>query len=240
MSGTSPSPEASGTPAVSVLIPVYSSGDQASAAVGRILDALSGVAEVEVVLCDDGSPDDSLVHLERLSAGQRGTPIRVLSHANRGLGFTLARLIGEARGEVCIYLDMDLSFDVSRLPRLLELLSDHDIVVASRYSGATPSRVPLGRRICSRAYRWLVHVVTGTDVVDIGSGMVAFRRGRVAALGLASEGFNIHAEVFDKAGRAGYSIRAEPVPYVHAAGSFRPLRHGGLAVRDLILYRLRR
>ena len=240
MSGASPRAEASGTPAVSVLIPVYRSGDQAAEAVGRILGVLEGVERVEVILCDDGSPDDSLAQIESLRSGSAAAPIRVLSHPNRGLGFTLTRLIREARGEACVYLDMDLSFDVSRLPRLLELLSDHDIVVASRYSGATPSGVPAGRRICSRAYRGLVFLLTGTDIVDIGSGMVAFRRERVRALGLASEGFNIHAELFDKARRAGLAIRVEPVPYVHAPGSFRPLRHGALVVRDLVLYRLNR
>jgi glycosyltransferase involved in cell wall biosynthesis len=238
VSGGWPLADAPPAPAVSVLIPVYGSGVRAPVVVSRLLDALAGLGRPELLFCDDGSLDDSLAQLEATKADHADGLIRVLSHRNRGLGYTLARLIREAQADACVYLDMDLSFDVSHLPRLIALLADYDIVVASKYAGAT-CLVPLRRRLGSRAYRWLVHRLSGTRVRDIGSGMVAFRRARVAPLGLTSEGFNIHAELFDKAHRAACRVREEPVPYRHERGSFHLVRHGVLSVRDLLLYRYR-
>jgi len=238
VSGGSPRADAPEAPAVSLLMPVYSSGHRAAAAVARLTAALAPSGPIELLFCDDGSPDDSLTRLEALKAGSSGALVRVLSQPNRGLGHTLRRLIAEACADACVYLDVDLSFDPTHLPRLIHLLGEYDLVVASKYRGA-PCRVPWQRRLCSRAFCWLVHRLSGTRVRDIGSGMVAFRRRAVAALGLESEGFNIHAELFDKVHRAGWRVREEPVPYVHSPGSFHPLRHGLLAVRDLIAYRLR-
>lgn len=240
MSGAAPASEAAADLAVSVLVPVYGSGGLAETTAARIFAALRDCGSVELLFCDDGSPDDSLAQLEKLATVGPDRIIRVLQHANRGLAFTLRRLIREARGPVCVYLDMDLSFDVSELPHLIDLLDRYDVVVGSKYVGDAPRRVPRLRQVCSVAFRWLVHLLSGTRVKDVGSGMVAFKRAPVSRLGLSSEGFAIHAELLDRAHLAGLSVTEVPVSYAHTPGSFDVLRHGFVAVRDLLAYRLRR
>ena len=223
--------------AISILIPVYNSGRMAKGASRKILATLTAFPEVELLFGNDGSADDSFDHLQRLQ--EKVPQVRVFTHENRGLGFTLVDLINQARGRICVYLDIDLSFDISRLPDLIRRVGDYDIAVASKYCGDALCCLPWSRRLCSRLYYRGVKLFTGISVKDLGSGMIAFDRKRIADLGLTSEGFNIHAELFHKAARRKYRVCEEPIPYDHSQeGSFRIIKHGIPAVRDFIVYAL--
>jgi glycosyltransferase involved in cell wall biosynthesis len=68
---------------------------------------------VEVLVMDDGSTDDSLE-----VAARYGERIRVLSHPNMGLERTCNRAVGEVRGEYFAFLSADDAFE----PRYLEEL----------------------------------------------------------------------------------------------------------------------
>ncbi|MBI4444282.1 MAG: glycosyltransferase family 2 protein [Acidobacteria bacterium] len=222
---------------ISVLIPVYNSGARAAEASARILQALGRPPRLEILFGDDGSSDDSAAVLMRLF--HQDDRLRVFRHLHRGLGYTLRRLIGEARGEVCVYLDIDLSFDVTHLPHLIEESAQYDVVVASKYCGGVPSVLPFARRVASRLYYRLVKQLCGVNVRDIGSGMVVFRREPVWRLQLSSDGFNFHAEFFHKVRMKQLSVLEVAVPYFHAPdGSFKPLKHGTAAVAELLVYRL--
>ena len=225
-------------PQISLLIPVYNSGHLAAETTRQLLDALSGVSEKEVIFANDGSTDDSLRYLESLS--RTCNKVRIMSHPNQGLGYTLNRLIREATSEICAYLDMDLSFNVRYLPSLIQAIEAYDIVLASKYVGKAECCLPLVRRISSRLYYLASRLFFGVKVKDIGSGMVVFRRNRVLELDLACQGFDWHLELYHKAKRSGYRIREYPTPYVHyESGTFSIRKHALHIVGQFIGYTLK-
>jgi len=94
-------------PLVSVLIPVYNHARY----VVQCLDSLlsEGWSNLEVLVLDDGSSDDSFEVVRRWREGhsQAFTRFELLQQSNQGLPRTLNRLIGMARGEYLTLLASD-------------------------------------------------------------------------------------------------------------------------------------
>lgn len=90
---------------ITVCIPAYNCANTIERAVGSILKQTL-VAEIEILLCDDGSSDNTLEILEALA--QSHPEVRVLrNNRNRGRPYTRNRLIDEARGTYVTWLDAD-------------------------------------------------------------------------------------------------------------------------------------
>lgn len=114
---------------VSVVIPVYNGADTLAALVRRLGDALPLVAKkYEVVLVNDGSPDDSWAIIQRLSKEQawvRGVNLM------RNYGQHNATLCGirQARYEITITMDDDLQNPPEEMHKLLDKLAEgYDVV----------------------------------------------------------------------------------------------------------------
>lgn len=111
---------------VSVVIPSYNHARYITEAVDSALAA--PMDDLEVVLVDDGSNDDTL---ERLAVYQGDPRVRVHEQGNRGAHAALNRGLELATGDVVFILNSDDSFDPERIPRLVERLErDPDIAVA--------------------------------------------------------------------------------------------------------------
>lgn len=119
---------------LSVVIPCYNEAETLPTIVGRVLALRSDAVEIEVIVVDDCSHDDSLKVAERL-AGENRT-VRVLHHeVNLGKGAALRTGFSAATGDCCCVQDADLEYDPADYLRLLELVRDGraDVVFGSRY-----------------------------------------------------------------------------------------------------------
>lgn len=87
------------TPSVSILIPCHNAQDWLAMAVES---ALSQTANVEVIVYDDGSTDDSVAVAESF-----GDKIQFVSRENRGAPTARNELLKQAKGEWVQYLDAD-------------------------------------------------------------------------------------------------------------------------------------
>lgn len=88
---------------VSVLIPTYNSGRYIGRAIRSVLEAASRVSEVEILVIDDGSTDDTLRILEPFAS-----QIKLLRHSsNCGLPSALNTGIRNARGQFVVRVDSD-------------------------------------------------------------------------------------------------------------------------------------
>lgn len=121
-------------PALSVVIPVYNG----AATIGELVAALAGLdvpGGLEVVLVNDGSPDDSDAVCRRL-AGTADVPITYVAHA-RNYGEHNAVMTGlrHARGDYAITMDDDLQNPPEEVLRLFLHCRDGGYdVVYTRYA----------------------------------------------------------------------------------------------------------
>lgn len=88
---------------VSVLIPTYNSAGYVGRAIRSVVEASSHVSEVEILVIDDGSTDDTLRILKPFSS-----QIQLLRHSsNLGLPSALNTGIRNARGQFIVRVDSD-------------------------------------------------------------------------------------------------------------------------------------
>jgi Glycosyl transferase family 2 len=100
-------------PTLSVVIPYYRGEHLIADAVQSVLEQT--VAPLEIVICDDGSPDDLDAGL-----GSLRDSVRVIRQANGGISAAMNALTAASRGDYVVQLDQDDAF----MPRRLEAIAD--------------------------------------------------------------------------------------------------------------------
>lgn len=164
---------ARGTPlaAATVIIPAHDEAQSIGPTVAAIRAAFAAAAPaVEILVVDDGSTDATAARAAAAGA-------RVVAHPTRaGYGRALKTGILAARHEAIAITDGDGTYPVEELPRLLELLRAHDLVIGARTG-------PLYRaRWLRLPFLWLASFVAGQWIPDPNSGLRAFRRRDVLPL----------------------------------------------------------
>jgi glycosyltransferase involved in cell wall biosynthesis len=106
-----------GQPHVSVIIPNYNGARFLRQAIDSVLDQT--YHNVEVIVVDDGSRDDSAAILR--SYGER---IRWFEQPNQGVSVARNRGIDECRGELVAFLDVDDVWEPSKLEKQVPLFAN--------------------------------------------------------------------------------------------------------------------
>jgi len=190
------------------------------ASVGRCIDEASGALEAvhvphEVLVVDNNSNDRSAdVAIEHGA--------RVIRENRPGYGSALHAGISEARGKIVVIADADLSYDLSRVPQLIQPVIDGraDIVIGERLSQAPRSTMPfLHRRFGTPILSLLIRRATlGMAVTDSQSGYRAFRRDAILKLDITATGMEFASEMLIKAGRAGLRVIETSTGYRERTG----------------------
>lgn len=164
---------------------------------------------------DDGSPDGTADLAESYADTH---PVRVVRRPGKaGLASAVLAGFAEARGDVLVVMDADLSHPPEAVPRLASAIEEGaDLAVGSRYvTGGGTEDWPLKRRIVSRAACLMGNVLV--PIRDCTSGFFAIRRSALDGVKLNPIGFKIGFEVMAR----GRYKKAVEVPYV-----FRDREHG--------------
>jgi len=134
-----------------VLLPAYNEEQSLPTLLPKLKNELAQIAAgYKVIVCDDGSIDNTGDLLEKYAAEM---PIEVIRHKiNRGLGETSRDLFERAAeisnaGDIIVRLDCDDTHEPEFIPKLVEKLeSGYDVVIASRFE-------PGGGQVGVNAYR---------------------------------------------------------------------------------------
>jgi succinoglycan biosynthesis protein ExoO len=119
---------ASTPPCVSITIPVYNSASTLERCIRSAMRQT--LADIEILIADDGSTDDSATVAEQLA--HEDPRIRVLRIVpNGGKPAAMNRLIAEARGEWVAVLDADDAYHDERLERLVSAATTHGTDMAA-------------------------------------------------------------------------------------------------------------
>ena len=110
---------------LSVLIPVWNQEEL----VIRALDSVPRRDDIEVLVCDDGSDDNTLPNVRWYAEGHKDLNIRILQNLeNRGLGYTKNVLYDNALGEYVYELDSDDYLYTDEFSRAMDEIDGSDLV----------------------------------------------------------------------------------------------------------------
>ena len=128
--------------------------------------------ELQVIVIDDGSTDDTWEVVERLSRrDERVQGIRF--RRNFGKAASLSAGFDAALGEVIVTMDADLQDDPAEIPRLLARLDEGlDVVSGWKRERHDPWHKVWPSRVFNRLVSWM----TGVKLHDHNCGLKCFRR----------------------------------------------------------------
>ena len=111
---------------ISVIIPAYNVGKYIDRCLRSIEQQSYGIDNLEIILIDDASTDDTLAHLEAFEAKHPDVTVLIKSDKNQGQG--VARNIGldYASGEYITFIDSDDMIDFCMLEKMASKIRSYD------------------------------------------------------------------------------------------------------------------
>jgi glycosyltransferase involved in cell wall biosynthesis len=169
------------------------------------------IADYELLIIDDCSTDSTPQMADEVAASD--PRVRVVHHpVNRKLGGTLKTGFAESRGDLILYSDADLPFDMDELQKACRVMRHYeaDIVSTYRFDRTGEGYV---RVVYSFFYNTLVKFLFGVKMRDVNFAFKLVRKRVFDNVELKSEGSFIDAELVIRAQRYGYRVVQFGVDY---------------------------
>ena len=207
-------------PLVTIVLPCFNEREHVIEEVERICAAMDASQHsYELLAIDDASTDDTLALLE--DALPDFPQMRLMPFRRNG-GSGTARRIGtlDARGEIVVWTDADMTYPNERIPELVTMLLDdptYDQVVGARTSEEGSHkflRVP-----AKWAIRKIAERLSNSSIPDLNSGLRAFRRSvSLPYLRLLPPGFSCVTTITLAFLSNQHDIRYVPISYAKRSG----------------------
>jgi glycosyltransferase involved in cell wall biosynthesis len=205
---------------LSILIPAY----REQATIAEILRRVAAIDTTpvgftkEVIVCDDGSDDDTFALASAAAAAD--PTIRVVRHdRNQGKGAALRTALAAARGDYCLIQDADLEYEVSDYPALLRpAAAGAEVVYGSRFlANPRPTGMATANYVANRMLSTTANLLFGLSITDEATCFKLFRTDLLRSLDLECTGFEFCPEVTAKLGRRKIPIVEVPIAYTARA-----------------------
>ena len=189
----------------------------------------------QVVVCDDGSTDDTYEIADAAGA-------HVIRHdVNIGKGEALRTLFKFAihsKNDIIVTIDGDGQFLPEEIPKLVSDIEEKksDIVIGYRFDDATD--MPNYRRFGNKMLDKMANMVTELSVSDTQSGYRAYSKDVIEKLNFNIKGFGADVEILIDAANKGFRISEQKVTVIYNTGSDtstkNPISHAGEVVTTIL------
>ncbi len=194
---------------VSVILPTYNENENVPLVIKEIEQYIK--LPFEIIVVDDNSPDGTARTVEKLKKSN----VRVIKRTKeRGLVTAIQRGIDEAKGEIVVWMDCDMSHPPHLLPKLLNTIinENYDIAAASRYiKGGKDTRA-----ISRIAYSWAVNkfamLLLTRKITDYTTGFMAVKKEVFRHLRLKGNYAEYCVQFLYESHKMGF--RVKDIPYI--------------------------
>lgn len=236
------------TPFLSVVIPAFNEQNRIADSLYAIKDYLSQQPyHSEMIVVDDGSDDLTTeivkfvdIYGKEINEHNEGTLVENIS--NVGKGYSIARGMMHASGDIVLFTDADLSTPISEIEKLLPFFRQGcDLVIGSRnLQASTVEKKPWYRNLMSSLFNTAVRLISIKGIYDTQCGFKAYRREIAHKIATRQRiyGFGFDVEHLYIAKKYGFKIKEVAVQWQHKEGStVNPLRDSITMFIDLLRIR---
>ncbi len=151
---------------ISVVIPAFNEAGNIGAIFEAIKKVIPNKYDVEVIFVDDGSTDETLLLIKKLSRRHKNTHYLSLSR-NFGHQYALKAGIDHARGSAIITIDADLEHPPSLIPKMLLAWEDGVKIVYTQRED--DPELPLHKRVTSKLFYQVINRLSETPILAGGA-----------------------------------------------------------------------
>lgn len=205
---------------LSIIIPAYNEEQSIGSTIERALKAKTGIIkntgieDVEVVVVDDGSGDNT----KNIAARYKNV-VLVSYGKNKGYGAAIKQGFEKAGGDLLGFLDADGTCDSALFADLVSALikNNADIVIGSRLGPC--SKMPKTRRIGNIVFAKMINYFGDIRIADCASGMRVLRRSALQKLYPLPDGLHFTPAMTCRATMGkGLRIVETPIGYAQREG----------------------
>lgn len=212
---------------ISIIIPAFEESARLGDSIRQILSFIKDEKlNAELIIVDDGSKDDTTAVAKKVCAEFPELETKVIRYEkNRGKGFAVKTGLLEARGEVALFSDADLSTPIGELPKLVEPIQagEYDVTFGSRALDRSliGTHQPWRREQGGKVFNLIVRTLTGLPFWDTQCGFKAFRMSKFRPLLdlMTVDRFGFDVEFLYVAYFKGLRLKEIPVRWDHCDGT---------------------
>jgi glycosyltransferase involved in cell wall biosynthesis len=228
----SPGPAGDCLTRYSIIIPAYNEARRIEPTLREILAYLAKHGcDAEIIVVNDGSRDNTSEIVGRYA--QKYPALRLIENpGNRGKGYSVRNGMLNARGEIMLFTDADLSSPIEEAEKLFQSIAEGaDMAIGSRWLRAElqTQRQSFHRQLFGRVFNLVLRIVLGLKFKDTQCGFKAFNRRAVEEIFPSQkiERWGFDPELIFLAEKNGLKVVEVPVRWAHdEGGSIHPLRDG--------------
>ena len=213
-------------PKLSIVVPAYNEAARLGRSLTAILSYLNDRREqTELIVVDDGATDATSAVAEEVMRDPGRVSTRLIRYEeNRGKGYAVRLGLLEAKANIVLFSDADLSTPITETPKLIDPIQrgEFDLTFGSRALDRKLIGVhqPWRREQGGRVFNLIVRLATTLPFWDTQCGFKAFRmsvcRPLIEAAQIDRFGFDV--ELIYLAHLAQLRLREIPVRWDHTAG----------------------
>lgn len=163
---------------------------------------------VEVVVVNNNSTDGT-----RQVALDKG--VTVIDEPRRGKGRAVRTALASVKADFIFMLDSDYTYPPAYIPAMLKVLEQgHPVVIGSRLRGRREKGAMKRLNYCGNCLLSLMaSILYQKRISDLCTGCWGFKGEIITELKLATEGFQLEAELFTQLAKKGHRIAEIPIHY---------------------------
>ena len=219
---------------ISVAIPAYNESsnlDELFERLRAVFQTNSDKYDFEIVVCENGSKDDSYAKLNAWRAKDSRIRIIRLSRNFHMEGGMMAAL-SDVRGDACVIMSADLQDPPEMISEMIQLWAngiDHVYTIISFRHGESRFR-----RIAAEIFYWMIDKVSDTPVPRNSSDFRLVDKQMYEAFNALPEKYRMVRAVWGWIGFHSASLTYERQPRVGGTSSFNPFVTAGFAIRGVL------
>lgn len=230
---------------ISIVLPAYNEASRIERCVAEVERAVSSFSNsYEIIVAEDGSTDGTDRILANLS--KRNPHLSLLhSPVRLGKGKAIKNALRSTRGNVIVFMDVDLSASLNALPCIVQLAKEHrGLAIGSRHVKGSRVRRPFTRTVFSLTYNLFARALFLDGIHDHQCGFKAMSRevAEVIRDNAKSDGFFLDTEMILQCKKLSFPVMEVGVEWSEKRkrneSAIKPLRDATRMGLDLLKFRL--